>query len=456
MTTSGLTILVAWPSHTRAKFWEAIVRLSFFRCVVACVFLSACEIHSGDGDWDWDGSFFDDDAALGRHDAAADDEDAGPGADAGNKRDSGSASAGSGGASGSDAESGGSGDVPPPTPADVSAVLARGRCGALEACMGKELLLESLDGNDCVDYTTAQFADRDLHWLAKAVAFGRVTFRADLLARCEKDIVAQGCDYRNRRLPSSCEDAVKGKADLDEACSIDQECMGNAFCDQGSQATCPGQCAAPQTAGLPCTASDECADGLLCQCPPGTACTNKTCSAPLPEGTACSTLGVRSECPAGLVCQGPSGKLTCQAIADVYAAKLGTACDAFGKLCELGLVCASESTSNTMGTCAEPVSSGSTCRRSLPNQCPADEYCKDKKDGVSTRATPGSDGVCAALPKDSMPCTTDIGCAPGSRCLGDGVCHAFRRAGDACSDSAECYSAECRDGACAAPLECLM
>jgi hypothetical protein len=176
----------------------------------------------------------------------------------------------------------------------------------------------------------------------------------------------------------------------------------------------------------------------------------------LAAGDSCSTLGVRSECPAGLVCQGTSGHLTCQSIGTLYVGKLGASCDAFGKLCELDLVCQSQSTNGTTGVCAELSAASSKCRRSVPSQCPLDQYCKDAKSTITARAAVGVDGVCAALPTDGKPCDADIGCAPGAVCLSDGLCHSYRSVEAACDDALECYSNTCTDGVCAAPLECIM
>ena len=429
--------------------------------LLAALTLTACEIK--EGDVDWDGSLFDD-ASLFR-DSEADDDDGGtpPPKDAG-KADAGKDA-------GKDASSGDSAvdsSLPPEdagqalTPADVASVLAKGRCGALEACMGKELLLATFNGNDCVDFTTKQQADRDLHWLAGSVSRNSVTFRPEQLETCRKDLVKLGCDVTNRRLPESCERAVEGKSDIDDNCSIDQDCKGNAYCDKGSLETCPGQCAELQTSGLPCSSSLECNDGLVCR--------GGSCKVPLAEGDAC-TQRKGSECPPGLVCQGKSGMLTCQSIETLYAAKEGEACDLYGKLCQSGLVCQSQSASNTMGICAKPAAMNGTCRPAEPGQCPITQYCKDSRSNVTARAEPGKDGVCADLPRDGSTCigtSTQAGeplcpvgslcCAPGAVCVGPmsaPVCHAMKMAGGACTTNAECYGGLCQADVCAiTTIEC--
>jgi len=440
------------------------VQLSF-ACLLS-VASFACEVHVSSGNWDGGDVWGDDDDFWGnddpwdvkkdagtsstRRDASLPDEDAGVSprdaavSDAGPRPDA---------TVQIDAASIDAALEPEPDPGDTltvemaAQVLARGSCGALEACMGEALLSESLQGMDCVDYRSKVYADRDYHWLAKSVALGRATFRADLLTRCETDLIARGCDVQSRRLPDSCEDALEGKADIDEACAIDQECEGNAFCDRGMQETCPGTCSALQTGGLPCTSSSQCADGLVCRA--------AKCSPPLDEGDACTGHLKYGECPPGLVCQYAAGKLSCQSIASVYVGKAGAACDARGKLCEQGLVCKSQSATSTQGVCDKPAAPGGTCRPSAPGQCPTDHYCKDARSGATTRAPAGTDGVCSPLPEAGKACESNVGCKPGLVCSStDNTCHVRRRVGESCLEARECYGGSCVSGKCAAPLDC--
>jgi hypothetical protein len=428
---------------------------------LAAMALSACTIE--EGDVDWDGSLVDD--ASTRGDSAesdSGDEDGGvpvkdAGQDAGKDagKDASTTDAAMPDASVEDAGQ-------PLNPSDVAAALARGRCGALEACLGKSLLSASFDGNDCVDFTTRQQADRHLHWLPASIAADRVTFRPAALAQCEKDLVSLGCDVVSKRMPASCEQAVEGQADVDADCTIDQDCKGNAFCDKGALETCPGHCAAPQTSGLPCGASLECADGLVCR--------DGNCKVPLVEGDTCSRRK-GSDCPPGLVCQGIDGMLTCRSIESLYAAKQGESCDLYGRLCEIGLVCQSQNSGNTSGTCAPLAAMNATCRPSEPGQCPSTQYCKDARANVSTRAPAGKDGVCADLPTDAEACigiSTQSGqppcpigsvcCVPGSVCVAGSaapMCHAMKMAGGACSTNAECYGGLCQANVCAiTTIEC--
>ncbi len=389
-----------------------------FLVLLATVFACSCEFEEGN----FDGSLFDD-ARIPDEDDAGDDDDAGRG-----PRDSGTRDSGT--------DSGPTDSGPSPStlkPTDVPAVIARGRCKALETCMGKSLLLDGNQLNDCVEFSTKQLADRHLHWLPQSVDANRVTFRPEELDECERDIALLECDVQLRPLPASCERAVEGKAQEDGDCTIDQDCAGDLWCDKGEQETCPGRCARLQTAGLPCDSSAQCAAGLRCDA-------NRVCNAPPAEGDECGDRMNPIECPAGLICQGTSGDLTCRNVETVYVSKLDEPCDALGQLCELGLVCQSTSNTSSAGVCKRTVGQGETCRRSEPNQCPVNQFCKaNSGDG---QAAPGAEGVCANRPTDGQSCAS-IGCAPGHWCVGGTTCKALKSAGGSCTDNAECYGRVC-------------
>jgi hypothetical protein len=403
----------------------------FLRSSFACLVLFGAGCTIGDGDFDgFDGSPFDDedggeDRDAARRDAAGEDDDSGTPS----TRDAGTDAG----------DAGGEPNEPTLTAADVPNLIARGRCGALEACIGKTLLGPVFENNDCVDFTTRQLADRHLHYLGASISAGRVTFRASALEACRKAIVALGCDVTSRPLPAECEDAIEGEVELDHGCNIDQDCKGDAYCDKGMQETCPGTCAPLQAAGLPCNSSTQCASGLMCL--------GSSCRTPLSEGDACQNRIVNSECPPGLVCQGRDGDETCQSIETLYSAKLGEDCDLYGKLCEVGLVCASQSAQNTQGKCAQPSAAGTTCRRAEPNQCPATQYCKTTSASSMERATPGSDGVCAERPAAGQSCEFSASCKPGARCIGE-QCRALQSAGGTCGANAECYGGLCEQEVC--------
>lgn len=409
----------------------------FLRSSFACLLLllsSACEFHSGDGRFDWDGSIWDDDDDAGprkpdasHRDAQSEDQDAGPSPDSSEPTpipiDSGEP------------------NEPTLTADDVPNILARGRCGALEACLGGETLLTPIyEGNDCVEFTTRQQSDRQLHYLNASVASGRVKFRPAELEACRAAIVAMSCDVASRPLPAACEEAIEGQANLGRDCNIDQDCVGNAYCYKGTQETCPGQCVGLQGPGLPCTSSSQCADRLMCL--------GGSCESPPLEGDACNTRFSPGECPPGLVCQGASGALKCQSVKTLYSAKLDEPCDVFGQLCQLGLVCQSANSTNTIGGCKRLAAAGETCRPAEPSQCPPTQYCKDARSDVMDRAGAGKDGVCADRPRAGQSCQY-YDCVPGARCI-DGTCYALQTAPNACTsgNNAECYGGLCEQNQC--------
>lgn len=415
-------------------------------CLVLAV--AGCEV----GDADWDGSFWDDsgrDAAKGSEDDAGEDD---AGKDGSSKPDAALSDAGRDAAVADAAVMDAGGETA--APGEFAALLAAGSCAALTSCLGPRLLLDSLSGQDCVSYRTHVYEDRDLHWLPKAVDKGRVTFRPELVAKCMSDLAALGCEVQTRRLPQSCIDSADGDVAVDDACAVDQECKGGAYCDTGSLETCPGTCAALQTAGLPCRSTSQCVDGLICR--------SGVCEAPLLEGDDCSVpvtaamgAGFR-ECPSGLVCQGKSSDLSCRSISTVFAAKSGQPCDATGTLCELGLVCRSQSAMNTTGICAPPSAKGGVCRPAFPSQCPIGQYCKDARANVSARAPAGTDGVCADLPADGKACDASTGCQPGNVCLDDDTCHSLKTIAQSCTENRECYGGSCLAETCNTPLDCTL
>ncbi|HKU43251.1 MAG TPA: Dickkopf N-terminal cysteine-rich domain-containing protein [Polyangiales bacterium] len=393
---------------------------------------SACEIEEGN----FDGSFFEDGSIGEDEDAGADEDDAGkPTRDSGTPTKMDAAV---------DKDAGPTSDL---KPSDVPAVLARGRCKALESCMGKSLLRDAYEGNDCVTFVTRQLQDRHLHWLDRSIAAGHVTFRPDRLDDCEKDLAALGCDVASRPLPDSCEAAVEGKADVNQDCWIDQDCKGTGYCDKGDPESCPGKCKALQAKGSSCSASAQCASGLVCN--------SGMCGEPLSEGDSCATRMGSGACPPGLVCQGKSGSLVCQSVKTLYVGKLNESCDALGKLCESGLVCESASSGDTSGVCKPLADKGGQCRRAEPNQCPPDQYCKSADFGSMERVEPGVSGVCWDRPRDQESCATaGVGCVPGARCIND-LCRSLKSAGQTCGQNAECYGGSCESFICViTTIEC--
>jgi hypothetical protein len=346
-------------------------------------------------------------------------------------------------------EDGGTAANPPPadagsTPASGSAAaefpsrLAQATCDALEACYGNaNLLADVLGGRDCVKLYTGELGASDLSYLSQSIAAGLIKLQASNIDTCLADVRALGCDVRASRLPASCKDALRGTVLVAGECTTNLDCQGDAFCDKGTQATCPGVCSALQAESFPCNNNDD------AQCQNGLVCFRGTCEALGTEGQQCGTDLPR--CKPGLTCFDQGKGLVCVTIDTVYSAKLGQKCnDAQGTLCQPGLVC--ESVSSTSGKCADTVSAGASCKRAVPNQCPLDQYCD--------ATNPGESGSCVDRPGEGEACLSRTpACADGYACI-DKACSKIQDNGASCSQDAQCYGGTCSDGKCAGALMC--
>ncbi len=367
------------------------------------------------------------------------DEDGGTADAGGSKKDAGAQTDEDGGSVADAAVSGSDAGTGVLTVAGVPGAIAAALCEGLSACRGPLLLVDTLGGEDCVTSSTKRQEDGELRFLQASIDAGRVVFDPRSFSTCSHDYAALGCAAATHRLPASCEQALQGKVALDGDCDIDLDCAGNAFCDKGDTETCPGACAAPQTEGLPCRGSHECADGLQCTKAAGAA--KGTCMKPGLDGDDCSS----NKCDFAFVCQTEGKKDVCRSMASIYKAALGDSCTKPSMLCAPDLVCASMST--TMGTCEAPVQKGAACRRAQPNECPRDQYCD---------AVPGAVGTCVDYPADGAACLTGFRnqfCAAGNVCVGN-TCKQIARTGGACDSAVECYSGTCLGNICVAPTTC--
>lgn len=395
--------------------------LLLFVCCTATA-IAGCNVKVGDVD---DGGF--EDAATMR------DADVAPGVDSGADAAMSDAGESDAGMSGDDAG----------TVAGIEAwpaLRAQATCDALLDCIGDEdLLLDTLGGRDCATLNESLLRNGELGYLAESVASERVLYRSEEEQNCVDDIRALGCDVRTTRLPASCELLLIGTVELGASCTINEDCAGDAYCDKGSLASCPGTCAGWQSEGMPCNGNDDeqCADGLVCfrdSCEPLGALSD-SCGTDLPR------------CLPGLVCVDEGSGEHCVSIDALYFRALGEDCDVVTELCEPGLVCAS--VSGSIGECEERVAAGAECKRAQPNQCPAWQYCNAE--------TAGEVGTCVDRPSDGEPCLSRAqACADEHVCV-EGTCAALAQIGEQCTADLQCYSGACgEDELCAAPLMCTL
>ena len=335
-----------------------------------------------------------------------------------------------------------------PSVSELPAVLSKALCHEVEACFDQRTL-HSLFGDDgCDKRLLAQIKDGEFANLDAAIDAGRVTYAPGQVAGCLDAIKGLKCDFSTKRVfhARACDAVFEGKVEPGDDCGVDADCKGKAFCQLGDR--CPGTCTELQHAGSPCTADDECTDGL--------ACAADVCTTPAAVDESCNG-GVAEDCKPGLFCVGEdadTGKAgTCRSYADVFVNKLDESCDYdTGKLCTEGLSCIVKSIQGTKPnlSCAKPVAAGASCRFGIPSQCPEEEYCD------ALIALGQAEGKCMPLPAAGEACVAIIGspaCAPGLVC-GLGRCHPISRLGQPCTGDDECASKICRAGRCQSPEAC--
>ncbi len=331
---------------------------------------------------------------------------------------------------------------------ELPAVYASAFCPKLDECFGPaaEIFLE---GANCTDFLSQQLTDQNVPLWRAGIDSGTIIYHSDQVAACRNALNAASCEViGGDALPAACEAVFEGTVAPAGTCRTNEECSGDAYCNQDTG--CPGTCTARAAAGATCTQNDGCQAGL--------ACTDGTCGTAPAIGGACGG-------PDGMDCGGDTNVClgatdtaagTCHPLADAFRVARGDACNPDnGELCVQGSTCAligyDLATETTSWTCKAPASSGGTCQRGFPDPCPPSEYCD-----ANPEATMRFDGSCQPLPTAGQPCRAggrgDFGkaCAPGLSCDGE-ICVTPGRLGDACSGEGACISRRCESGICAAP-----
>lgn len=344
-----------------------------------------------------------------------------------------------GGRRGDGAEAGAGGGVEVD---DLPAEMAQAVCAAAEDCLGSSLE-RFVRGHDCVTLMRNRLEDSSFPNLRDAIEDGRVAYDGESMRSCLDAMAASGCDALGTGRPDACERALEGTVEDGSPCGVDEECVGDAFCDR-SGAVCPGTCAARREEGSVCREDRHCQAGLVCF-------DVGECVRPGGAGEPCSP-----RCAPGLECVGPDRESgTCRTVSEVATAREGEACDPLletGTLCEEGLSCVLVSLAGDGGwECRPRVGSGAPCQWASPSQCPSGEYCA----GTNLSADV-LDGTCAPLPREGEACADDgaPSCAPGHACVTGSVCRLVQRNGGGCMVDDECYSGSCQSGACAPDAAC--
>jgi hypothetical protein len=308
------------------------------------------------------------------------------------------------------------------------------------------------------------------------------------------------------------------KSGANGPCQSSSDCLADLRCGTD------GRCAPLAQAGEECAADGDCADDLVCfddlfsadqecadvsECPAGAVCDDfgfcarPRCTAPIPDGQACTLGGAPCEAscstcrpttPRGatLQCQdrGEAGA-ACNEDDDCHA---GFLCDAASGACVVGggqgAPCGSSEDCRagfgcgTQGTCTPRGGIGDACDASAGcaegfcvsgfcsagangDNCAADRDCSGELLCVSGRCgAPPTTGVCsvggacasgffcnaanacAPLPGDGQACAPQNRCAAGFFCNADGSCAALKPTGAACASRDECENGNCVDGQC--------
>ncbi len=329
--------------------------------------------------------------------------------------------------------------LPPADPEilEIATTFAESICVSLEACVGPTKLNELVGREDCELRVAAEFLARDLAVLEQSIQAGRVIYDESMLGACAEGLAAMGCAIATDTFPAACEETIKGTVAIGEACKIDSDCEGAAFCQMTG---CPSLCASLLEEGDSCHRTEDCGDGLLCEA--------GECARPARANEPCKGPTGKS-CALGLNCWGATDVAagTCHTNAETLARDEGEVCEPGGVLCKEGLSCVWNGLSNFH--CEKKVAAGALCHPGLPGQCPSDHFCN----ALDVTAV----GTCERLPAGGRPCVANGQCAPGYACVpgeSEPVCARINYNDGACATDAACRSGYCNAGTCEIPPIC--
>jgi hypothetical protein len=319
-------------------------------------------------------------------------------------------------------------------------------CENFEACYGG-LLTELIAGGPlgCEASFEATLTNQTVPAYRAAIEAGTLVYDGTRLDECEAALRELGCELTVARFQDFCEGALGGTLGAGEACSFDEECEGDAFCDYAG-AACPGTCQARGASGASCTSDAGCVSGLQCN--------GGSCRAPGGAGASCEG-ATNVRCGPETICLGADGATmrpgTCRTIEEAFSAALGDTCDPSRQLCVEGAACALTRIAgmSPVFECVAPSAAGAACRFAIPDACPSGQFCSELDPSALD-----FDGVCAPAPDAGEACGGIFGrCALGSRCV-EGRCVAVSENGEPCAAPAECFSGFCEAGTCAEPRLC--
>ncbi len=332
---------------------------------------------------------------------------------------------------------------------DVPAQYAGAACPTLQMCLGP--FVATFLGGNCQTALEDQLADQDLPRWKMAIAMGTIVYHGDQVGPCAAAIQAAGCSVlASSNLPPACQGVFEGTIAVAGPCNMDEECMGDSYCDFSGSGTCPGTCKAKAAMGGSCTDDIECQNGLVCN--------GGSCGMPVGSGDACGG-STDANCPTGTFCIGANAMTpgTCRTLTSLMTAASGATCkpptdSGDVVLCQSGLSCGVDMVGAMGATfkCTGLSTAGGACQYGFPDPCPTGQYCNaDISMGMVS-------GTCTALPTAGQPCDSSSvapSCADGLACI-SGTCVRVGRIGDACTTDDGCYSKNCDSGSCAAGPYC--
>lgn len=335
--------------------------------------------------------------------------------------------------------------------AELPPKLAQAFCTAYENCFGPVVDL-FLSGTDCVATTEARIRNGTFSLLPGAIDRGTVVYDGRKAQACLDSLAGRTCAQLLERDLEVCLAALDGTVPLGGACTLDDDCHGQAVC-KSATGTCPGQCAPLLVAGQPCAEDGDCQSGLQCSGE------TRLCVAPAAEGQPCEHGA--PPCGPGLLCLGQNDDEqlpgACRTAVAALSAPAGGLCNPdLGQLCTAGAACTLQGADLAAGrldwSCVSVGTyvAGGECKLGFPDACASGYYCKT---GDGALALLG--GTCSLIPVAGEPCGTGMSrCQPGAVCVAD-VCQNLVANGVSCSGDAMCLSEYCGpNGGCEPRLPC--
>jgi hypothetical protein len=276
--------------------------------------------------------------------------------------------------------------------------------------------------------------------LVQLEAAGRVHVDQGALERC-----FEGADECAVLGPAAgtCRDIIEGVVAQGEACGMNEECAGEAYCDFSTK-TCPGTCQARVAVGEACHSHEMCAGSAHCALVNNQSRCLADSIAPIgKQGESCVVTAAQPlPCAAGLFCDVPkiegNDAPTGQCRPPIA---VGAACDDNDDVCEVDALCHGPAGAQRCQR-VQRLGLGDPCKSS---DTEAPHYC-DPFAGL----TCGSSG-CEALGDGSAGarCGTDdvdqfVPCHDGLFCNRDSLsCEVVRAAGASCGTNRQCASGAC-------------